>query len=121
MKYLITLLMVAYGLTNIASTNNLLIGSWKYVDVYDKTDLDEKELNMINTMFAEMTLNLEEEGKYSAFLMGSEEKGTWMQTDENIIALTNEKGNESTIEIIELHINKIVIKMGNAKLIMEKE
>ncbi|PCJ67473.1 MAG: hypothetical protein COA58_03915 [Bacteroidetes bacterium] len=98
------------------------IGEWKFKDVYNKEELDEKSLKMVQMMFADMKVDLGRDNICKLRMMGSEEEGTWSVSNaENMtIEITSEKSGAFELETIEKEDDLWIVKMGKSSFILEK-
>ena len=103
------------------SDQELIIGKWKYSDVYEKEKLDAKEQKMIQMLFGEMTLQFDDANNYKASLMGANEQGRWKYEDKKTIILNSDKGNVTSIKIVDISSDTLVVKLQRGIIIMTRQ
>jgi TonB family protein len=118
-KITLTLLCLLCSIITYAQTAQQLAGKWKYEDVYNKKGIDSIGLKMVVAFFGDMTITFKENGHFKAFLMGKSDEGTWTLEGKNI-TMTSNKGDISTMEIIDFNQDKLVAKLATAIFIMAR-
>lgn len=124
MKTLFVLLLTTSSLIiNTSFDVTLLEGKWKYYDIYEKEKLDAKSLDMTKQFFGDMKMEFGKDKSYSTFIMGKTEKGKWEVNSKKkeFIDLTSENERVSSLEIISLTKDQLVISTGKAKFVMVRE
>ncbi len=119
MKILVTLALTILSFTLTAQEVSQLVGNWKFKQLYEQEGVGEAQMEMAKTFFGTMVLQLFDEAKYSASILGQSEHGTWA-LKESTIQLTASNGTEVAIEVVSVADSELVIKYGKSALVMAK-
>lgn len=100
---------------------DLIIGTWKFDDIYEKNKFDSKQLEFLLNVFGDMNLTFDKKGDYSSNIKNKQDSGQWKLSEyPNCLFLESKSGNENEIQILEIEKNKMVIKFTKGTLIMKK-
>jgi hypothetical protein len=97
-----------------------LFGKWKFKQIYESEKLDSARAAMMETLFAEMTFQFNENGLYKAYIMGSEEQGEWKLEEGKKVLLSSEKGVVTPLEVIELTDENFAFSLQGRPFVMAK-
>ncbi len=110
-------------LTNIsiAQTSKKLLGEWVFKEAYDKKNIDEVGLLMLQTeIINKMTFNFSEDQSFYGFAMGEIVTGTWkVNNEENKVTLKTLDGSLE-FEILKLTETELGLKIGLGSFLMKK-
>ncbi len=98
-----------------------IIGKWKYQEVYKKDGLDSLSISMFKEMFGDVSFYFKKNMHYKLFMMGSIEEGTWEYNPlKNKIILASNKGNGTSLKILNLTNNTLAISIGEPNFILRR-
>lgn len=120
--FLVALLFVA-GLAGVAQNAKLIVGKWAYVDLYDKTAIDEQGQQMLTMLFGQMTISFRPDNTVSVQLRKKPDPGvyTFDKSNDKVIKVTSDSGKEMTFTIVRLNESELVFTMGDSgTLVMKK-
>jgi len=104
-----------------AQNSKNIIGNWEYEDVYEKSNIDAKGLEMLKMFFGEMTFEFKKDGEFNALLMGKDVTGQWEPISNTNISLKSKAGEEIAFSIVELTPEKLIMKLSKGTFIMKRE
>ena len=98
-----------------------MTGKWTFDSPYEAEKLDQKSLEMVNSLFSDMVFNLKADGTYNLTGMGKSEDGKWSYNEKKKeLEFISDKKVTSVFEIVELKDNKTLFRKGSMSLVMVK-
>ena len=99
--------------------DDTILGKWQFDSLQDEGELGEKEREMANKFFADMTLSLDN-NNYSFLMMGQSETGTWSTVKDELRELHSSKGVKQEVVIKDLGDNRIVFILRGKGMILKR-
>lgn len=110
------------GFATQAQSEKSLVGYWVYQDIPDKSKMDSLSLVMLDKLFGSLSFSFEQEHKYHAFLMGTNDKGSWNLTDDKqYILLDSDKSADFKLSIIKLEKKLLTIDLDGQQFVLRRE
>ena len=98
-----------------------MTGKWTFDSPYEAEKLDQKSLEMVNSLFSDMVFNLKADGTYNLAGMGKSEDGKWSSNEKKKeLELISDKKVTTLFEIVDLKENKTLFRKGSMSLVMVK-
>ncbi|PCH74994.1 MAG: hypothetical protein COB98_09540 [Flavobacteriaceae bacterium] len=122
LKTIIIISLLVVTINNYSQSRNLIIGNWVFKDAYNKEQIDEEGLEMLNSeVINKMSFNFKSNGKFDAYLMGEKVNGKWELT-KNIKGINLNISEENLVVLIILKLTKteLALKLGLGEFLMER-
>jgi hypothetical protein len=121
-KLLAILLFTFITITIKAQSNDLIIGKWTFKDAFNKENIDQAGLEMLNAeVINKMTFDFNANGEFNAYMMGENQSGTWKLTnDTKKLILTASQEAPAEFEILKLTDKELALKLGLGEFLMVK-
>ena len=106
-----------------AQNSKNIIGKWAYVDLHDKSALDDATKEMAPMLFSQLIVNFRADNTMSLKMRKTPDHGTYKfdETDENLIHAISATGKPMPITIVKLVEDELIIKMGQlAPMVLKK-
>ncbi|MFK5878055.1 MAG: energy transducer TonB [Flavobacteriaceae bacterium] len=101
---------------------DLIIGNWVFKDAYNKEQIDEAGLEMLDLeIINKMSFNFKSNGKFVAYMMGEKANGRWGLTEDfKGIRLDISGENSVELAILKLTKDELALKLGLGEFLMER-
>lgn len=123
MKNIITVVLLIVFQVTVAQNSKLIIGKWAYVDLHDKSSVDEAGQQMAAMLFSQLTMNFSADNTMSITMRKKPEPGTYSfdKDNENLINAVSATGKPMPLTIVKLTENELIVTMGTmGAMIMKK-
>lgn len=123
MKKALTILLFTFiSITINAQSNEMIIGKWTFKDAYNKDKMDKADLAMLHSeIINKMTLDINKDGTFKAYLMGDNQNGTWsLSKDKKQLILNTNQEPPVKLYILKLTKNELALRLGLGEFLMGK-
>lgn len=118
-KLLITLIFTLVSVFVKAQTVESVKGKWVFSEVYEQEKLDPESTKMLLMFFENLTLDLQNDQKYTALFMNYPEEGIWKLKGKELV-LEAQSGKKNSLEIIDISTDKLIVKLSKGTFVLKK-
>jgi hypothetical protein len=122
-KILFVALLLAACTVGFAQNAKLIIGKWAYVDLYDKSAIDEQGQQMMTMLFGQMTISFGPDNTMLLAMRKKPEVGTYAfdKTNDTLLTATSATGKQMNFTIVKLNEKELIFTMGDAGTMVMKK
>jgi hypothetical protein len=121
MKSLFIILFLFFSFSAVSQSDEL-VGTWNYLEVYEKETVKEKDLNSANFLFGDLVFYLKKDGRYITVAIGKVEEGMWTFDAVNKeLVLTSVSGKKHEVEVIDIKPETLIIRFQKESLVLQRK
>ncbi len=121
MKLLVGIICLAFTINMNAQNEKNIVGDWQFEGFSQLEEVDTVALKLLEMLFGEMSINIEENGRYQAFIMGTKEVGKWsLIQNGTVLELNSDNGKTEETKILSLNKSQLVLELDSDGIIFKK-